>query len=39
MLILAEDMASSKQTRMQVLNVCPRPDLKEEDFHIQITIE
>jgi hypothetical protein len=35
MLILAEDMASSKQTRMQVVNVSPRPDLKEEDFCIQ----
>jgi hypothetical protein len=39
MLILAEDMASSKQTRMQVLNVSPRPGVKEEDFRIQGTIE
>ena len=39
MLILAEDMASSKQTRMQVLNISPRPGVKEEDFRIQGTIE
>jgi hypothetical protein len=39
MLILAEDMTSSKQTRIQVLNVSPRPGVKEEDFRIQGTIE
>ena len=35
MLILAEDMESNKQTRMEILNISPRSDLKEEDFLIQ----
>ena len=34
MLILAEDIESNKHTRMQVLNISPRNDLKEEDFSI-----
>ena len=39
MLILAEDIENKMQTRMQVLNILPRTDLKEEDFSIQGTIE
>jgi len=35
MLIMAEDIAVNKHTRMQVLNIFPRTDLKEEDFSIQ----
>jgi hypothetical protein len=35
MLIMAEDIAGNKHTRMQVLNIFPRTDLKEEDFSIQ----
>ena len=35
MLIMAEDIAGNKQTRMQVLNISPRNDLEEEDFSIQ----
>ena len=35
MLILAEDMESNKHTRMEVVNISPRSDLKEEDFLIQ----
>jgi hypothetical protein len=35
MLIMAEDIAGNKHTRMQVLNISPRNDLKEEDFSIQ----
>ena len=34
MLILAEDIESNMHTRMQVLNISPRNDLKEEDFSI-----
>jgi len=39
MLILAEDIESNMHTRMQVLNISPRTDLKEEDFSIQGVIE
>ena len=39
MLILAEDRENKMFTRMQVLNILPRTDLKEEDFSIQGTIE
>ncbi len=39
MLILAEDIESNMHTRMQVLNISPRNDLKEEDFSIQEVIE
>lgn len=35
MLIMAEDIMGNKHTRMQVLNISPRNDLKEEDFSIQ----
>jgi len=35
MLIMAEDIAGNKHTMMQVLNIFPRTDLKEEDFSIQ----
>ncbi|NOR33577.1 MAG: outer membrane lipoprotein-sorting protein [Bacteroidales bacterium] len=35
MLIMAEDIAGNKHTRIQVLNIFPRTDLKEEDFSIQ----
>jgi hypothetical protein len=35
MLIMAEDIAGNRHTRMQVLNISPRTDLKEEDFSIQ----
>jgi hypothetical protein len=34
MLIVSEDLAGNKSTRMQVLKITPRPDLKEEDFTI-----
>jgi len=34
MLILAEDLESNMHTRMVVLNISPRNDLKEEDFSI-----
>ena len=39
MLILAEDIENKMHTRMQVLDISPRTDLKEEDFSIQGTIE
>ena len=39
MLILAEDIENKLQTRMQVLDISPRTDLKMEDFSIQVTIE
>ena len=39
MLILAEDIESNTHTRMQVLNISTRTDLKEEDFSIQGAIE
>lgn len=35
MLIMAEDIMGNKHSRMQVLNISPRNDLKEEDFSIQ----
>ena len=39
MLIMAEDIMGNKHTRMKVLNITPRNDLKEEDFSIQEVAE